>query len=173
MTVIHCPGIWNNPADGISRIEPTDIPHKYVVNAPTLNELQPYAEDPNPQETAVLHEDTFYISRWTDMGSSRELTSCPDKTDTIVTANLGRKTIQLIPEGKKISQVLPAQILLTQGREVSGMCKYTACWLCQPTELVDEDEGQRKNEERDTGSFCFKTRRLECLEDRLGDSMSL
>ena len=173
MTVIHCPGIWNNPADGISRMEPLENPNQVIGYVPSIVELQPFAEDPNPKEVATLHKNTFFVSTWTDMGSTRELTYCPDDTDRILTANLDRKSIQTLSDDKKAPQEPLGQVLLTQGPSITGMCRFTTCWLCQPAETLDEMEIPNETEEKTSEVFCFKTRRLEYLGDRLGDGEAL
>ena len=169
MTVIHCPGVWNNPADGISRMEPPGNSKEALGYVPTLVELQPYAEDHNPKEVATLQKNTFFVSTWTDMGNTGELTYCPDDTDRTITANLDRKSIQTLPNEKKAPQEVLGQVLLTQGPRGTGTCRYTACWLCQPAEILDEKGSLEETDEKATEVLCFKTQRLDHLGDRLGD----
>ena len=171
MTVIHCPGCWNNPADGISRMESPESSLKALCHVPTIVELQPYAEDPNPREIATIHADTFFISRWTDMGYTGELTFCPDDTDRIITANLDRKSIQALTDEDKHREP-SIQVLLTQSQgKAVGTCRYTACWLCQSTELLDGKGSDDESREKASEVICFKTQRLEYQGDRLGDGV--
>ena len=170
MTVIHCPGIWNNPADGVSRIEgPMIAPIKYV---PTIIELQEYAEIgvSGLAETATLLENSFSISRATSMGPNGTLSMCPDHTDTVMTVNRERKSIQqpkpapvpgpepespcsdpeqhpsLWPEPEVAADNAcnDARVLLTKSEtHDEGLCPYTNCLLCYSEELAQEDLVER------------------------------
>jgi len=169
MTVIHCPGIWNNPADGISRIEgPMTTPIPYV---PSIYELQEGAECMNSAESAKLKEDTFFISRGTDMGTQQEFTYCPDKTDTVLTVNKERKSIQT---GSSLSsahareaeipqeQPANAHVLFSKCSDMGGSCPLSNCWLCQTEEpdLLSDDTREDHH-----SPLCFKTQLLERVSD--------
>jgi hypothetical protein len=157
MTVIHCPGIWNNPADGVSRIEgPMITPVKYI---PTIIELQEFAETLNSSDSARLLENSFLVSRATSMGSDGMLSMCPDHMDTVLTVNLERKSIQINPkdENSNCSRVL----LTVSETHEEGSCPYLNCLLChEAEELPIQEELQ---EEVNTFK-CFSTQLPEDLK---------
>ena len=195
MTIIHCPGIWNNPADGVSRIEgPMTTPIKYI---PTIIELQEYAETGmnGMTETATLLENSFLVSRSTCMGPDGALSMCPDHEETVMTVNRERKSIQtqkpdpvLVPKpepenpcpdpephpypwiGPVVAEVKASNIvraLLTMSEiHDDGLCPYSNCLLCYDG---NDEPAQEDLVERAYLPTCFFTQSRNTLLQSVDD----
>ena len=108
MTVIHCPGIWNN-ADAISRIESEGLPIDL-------------AKDLTLTEDARLQGSLTLISRGTY--TQEDLTT----GGSLLTPNITRATATMDPSGST------ARALCTAIHESTAAC----CFLCDMTELPEE-----------------------------------
>ena len=114
MTVVHCPGAWNN-ADSVSRLETPELPVALASNLNSATE-------------AVLHESGTRISQGTDTSEDE-----PSDTDRTLTPNSHE------PLGQENSKatVLNSLACPIQPNEGTGDCTNPWCFLCH-LDIVDE-----------------------------------
>ena len=114
MTVVHCPGAWNN-ADSVSRLETPELPVALASNLNSATE-------------AVLHESGTRISQGTDTGEDE-----PTDTDRTLTPN----SHEALGQENSNATVLNSSACPIQPNEGTGDCTDLWCFLCHP-EAIDE-----------------------------------
>ena len=140
MSVVHCPGIWNN-ADSHSRLEA----HTKMIEM--ANDLNAVSEAKVSEGEAAL---TFSVGTDTSQDDNYEGVSKP------LTIKQAEKPIETKSEGK-----VKAKALCTSTNEW-GECRLAGCaWCSDMPELLNNSnssESESETEKPFTNAHCFRTR---------------
>lgn len=130
MTVVHCPGAWNN-ADAVSRLEIDELPVEL-------------ATDLNSATMAELHDSGFLVSQGTDTNET-----CADDNWTVI--NVSKKWEQSSDEEPR---VLRTETDPNEPPRDGLNCQHTSCLLCRLNSFDGADTIDAGNEEVDESDFA-------------------
>jgi|GEM_PF-3825215 len=116
MTVVHCPGAWNN-ADAVSRLETEELPITLGQNL-------------NSATVATLQERDLWISRGTDTSDTYLEEDCH-----VIHVSKAWET-----DSSEKANVLCSEIRLEGNHHCNVVCKDAACFLCNRDHIIESYE---------------------------------